>query len=441
MDINYERLEWEDFPSTETPINADNLNHLEEGIAGLYAERYEMQSNIAYVEDGETASKDYLPNSYLMRDGLFYKVTKTILYGDSFDSGEDGNIEHVDVSSQFGSGGGGSTGCVELTQAQYDALSDEAKMLDVIYLITDSPDNYLDEVFGDFATVEYTDTASKAYAVGDYLVHDSKFYKVTTAIAQGDTIVPDTNVVKTTVGGEVNELYKVFGDFATVESTTTASKGYSSGDLLVLNSKLYRVTSGFAQGATIVPDTNVVETTVSDEIAPILIVPDTAPSATAPLIDVLQSKWSTRLPADTRPRLVRVDYVTGGAFVGYLNRYVSGGQSYGSGLLTKFDGTFCKVKMVSGTVTVTEISNHVVLERRQASYGAIAAGAQIEVKMDLSKSGYTSVPGYAFTVSGCIVNNIYNQNAYNDGRVQIRNMTSTAVSSGTVYVNMVYVKN
>lgn len=206
MDINYERLEWEDFPSTETPINADNLNHLEEGIAGLYAERYEMQSNIAYVEDGDTASKDYLPNSYLMRDGLFYKVTKTILYGDSFDSGEDGNIEHVDISSQFGSGGGGSTGCVELTQAQYDALSDEAKMLDVIYLITDSPDNYLDEVFGDFASVEYTDTASKAYAVGDYLVYDSKFYKVTSAISQGDTIVPDTNVVKTTVGEELDDL-------------------------------------------------------------------------------------------------------------------------------------------------------------------------------------------------------------------------------------------
>lgn len=210
MDINYERLEWEDFPSTETPINADNLNHLEEGIAGLYAERYEMQSNIAYVEDGDTASKDYLPNSYLMRDGLFYKVTKTILYGDSFDSGEDGNIEHVDISSQFGSGGGGSTGCVELTQAQYDALSDEAKMLDVIYLITDSPDNYLDEVFGDFASVEYTDTASKAYAVGDYLVYDNKFYKVTSAIAQGGTIVPDTNVVKTTVGDEVGNRTKRF---------------------------------------------------------------------------------------------------------------------------------------------------------------------------------------------------------------------------------------
>ena len=441
MSREYDQLAWVDYPETLTPISAANLNRMENGIANLYTDRNKMENNIAYVEEGETATRHYFINSYLMLNGIFYKTTSEINIGDILDPTLAGNIEHVDVSSQFGSGGGGSTGCVELTQAQYDALSDEAKMLDVIYLITDSPDNYLDEVFGDFATVEYTDTASKAYAVGDYLVYDSKFYKVTTAIAQGDTIVPDTNVVKTTVGDEVNELYKVFGDFATVEPTTTASKGYGGGDLLVLNSKLYRVTAGFSQGDTIVPGTNVVETTVSDETKPILIVPDSAPSATAPLIDVLQSKWSTQLPADTRPRLVRVDYVTGGAFVGYLNRYVSGGQSYGSGLLTKFDGTFCKVKMVSGTVTVTEISNHVVLERRQATYGAIAAGAQIEVKMDLSKSGYTSVPGYAFTVSGCIVNNIYNQNAYNDGRVQIRNMTSTAVSSGTVYVNMVYVKN
>ena len=101
---------------------------------------------------------------------------------------------------------GGSTGCVELTQAQYDALSDAEQMEDVIYLITDSPDNYLDEVFGDFASVEYTNTASKAYAVGDYLVYDSKFYKVTSAISQGATIVPNTNVVKTTVGEELTDV-------------------------------------------------------------------------------------------------------------------------------------------------------------------------------------------------------------------------------------------
>lgn len=225
MNIEYERLEWEDYPSTETPINAENLNHLEEGIAGLYSDRYDMQSNIAYVEDGDTASKDYIPNSYLMRDGLFYKVKKTILYGDSFDSGEDGNIEHVDISSQFGSGGGGSTGCVELTQAQYDALSDEAKMLDVIYLITDSPDNYLDEVFGNFATVEYTDTASKPYDPGDYLVYNNKFYVVTDSIAQDDTITPGTNVEQTTVGDAL-QSHKLIPDNSDLNDYTIPGTYY-----------------------------------------------------------------------------------------------------------------------------------------------------------------------------------------------------------------------
>ena len=95
---------------------------------------------------------------------------------------------------------------MELTQAEYDALSREEKNADVIYLITDSPDNYLDEVFGDFASVEYTSTASKAYAVGDYLVYNSRFYKVTSSIAQGGTIAVGTNVVKTTVGDELDAI-------------------------------------------------------------------------------------------------------------------------------------------------------------------------------------------------------------------------------------------
>lgn len=34
--VNYERLDWEDYPSEDTPLNAENLNQMEEGIAGLY---------------------------------------------------------------------------------------------------------------------------------------------------------------------------------------------------------------------------------------------------------------------------------------------------------------------------------------------------------------------------------------------------------------------
>lgn len=34
--INYERINWEDLPARTTPINAENLNKMDEAIAGLY---------------------------------------------------------------------------------------------------------------------------------------------------------------------------------------------------------------------------------------------------------------------------------------------------------------------------------------------------------------------------------------------------------------------
>lgn len=257
MSREYDQLAWVDFPERLTPISAANLNRMENGIANLYTDRNKMENNIAYVEEGEEATRHYFINSYLMLNGIFYKTTSEINVGDLLDYGLDGNITHVDISSQFGSGGGGSTGCVELTQAQYDALSEEAKMLDVIYLITDSPDNYLDEVFGDFATVEYTDTASKAYAVGDYLVYDSKFYRVTSAIEQGDIIVPDTNVVKTTVGEEFKKRDIIDCDNVPISAGTNTTIGTKTDSRITSDHKVVGYNIVFADPSKIVSAVNV----------------------------------------------------------------------------------------------------------------------------------------------------------------------------------------
>lgn len=53
------------------------------------------------------------------------------------------------------------------------------------------------------ATVEDSSTASKAYSVGEFLIFDGKLCKVTTAISQGGTITLNTNVVKTTITDEL----------------------------------------------------------------------------------------------------------------------------------------------------------------------------------------------------------------------------------------------
>lgn len=56
------------------------------------------------------------------------------------------------------------------------------------------------------ATVESTTTASKAYAVGDYLVYNGILYKVISAIDSGETLTPNTNIEATTAGAELTSL-------------------------------------------------------------------------------------------------------------------------------------------------------------------------------------------------------------------------------------------
>lgn len=51
-----------------------------------------------------------------------------------------------------------------------------------------------------------------------------------------------------------------------VETTTTTSKAYSTGDLLIYNGTLYKVTSAISSGGTITPGTNVSATTIEESL-------------------------------------------------------------------------------------------------------------------------------------------------------------------------------
>lgn len=68
-------------------------------------------------------------------------------------------------------------------------------------------------------------------------------------------------------GGIYTALQDILGDFAPVETSSSASKAYRANELLVYNNKLYRMTIAISSGSTITPGTNCVQTTVSDEIA------------------------------------------------------------------------------------------------------------------------------------------------------------------------------
>ena len=66
-----------------------------------------------------------------------------------------------------------------------------------------------------FAPAE-SQTAAAAHAVGTYLTYNNTLYKVTTAIAIGDTLTPGTNISSTTVGEEIEQIRAVTDSFSIV---------------------------------------------------------------------------------------------------------------------------------------------------------------------------------------------------------------------------------
>lgn len=102
---------------------------------------------------------------------------------------------------------------VSLTQTEYDALTETQKNDGTVYFITDS-DAVLDasdvsvgsgtveDSIGSIAVIE-TSPATSAHAVGTYLVYNGKLYKVTSAISANEQLVVGTNIVATTVGDEL----------------------------------------------------------------------------------------------------------------------------------------------------------------------------------------------------------------------------------------------
>lgn len=88
---------------------------------------------------------------------------------------------------------------------------------DFIYPVTKSSAVYMpddtktlngevEDIHSNVATIEDSSTASKAYAVGEFLVYNSQLYKVTAAIASGDTLTVGTNIASTSIGDEITAL-------------------------------------------------------------------------------------------------------------------------------------------------------------------------------------------------------------------------------------------
>lgn len=79
------------------------------------------------------------------------------------------------------------------------------------------------------ATIESTNSASRNYAKGEFLVYNGLLYKVTAAISSGGTIAPGTNCVATNTGTEL----KALNDSLSTKSTIATVDIFTSNDHVV----------------------------------------------------------------------------------------------------------------------------------------------------------------------------------------------------------------
>lgn len=168
--LDFERLDWEDYPSAATPLSANNLNRLEDAMESIYGDVGDQEEsienilgNFANPEPTAVATKDYLPGELLVLGEYLYKTVRAISEGETLAVGN--NIVRRTVSEE---------------------------------LASNDPSN--------IAEVEHGSTASKSYAPGSYIFWDGSFYIVTALIVAGTPIVEGTNVARTNVGNELTVL-------------------------------------------------------------------------------------------------------------------------------------------------------------------------------------------------------------------------------------------
>lgn len=129
----------------------------------------------------------------------------------------------------------------------------------------------------DIAPIE-TSVTSKAYAVGDQLYYNGMLYSVIAAIAQGETLVVDTNIElsdKVTeqikaLNGEVgtlnSALTNVESDIAPIEDGTNYSTSYTKGAQFIRGGLLYEVTASSVNSSTAINTASGGNATLADNI-------------------------------------------------------------------------------------------------------------------------------------------------------------------------------
>lgn len=91
--------------------------------------------------------------------------------------------------------------------------------------------NYYSNLFGNIKN--QGSTASKAYAVGDYLILNGTFYRVTAAISQGESLTPGSNITATNVSAELNTVSNNLKNKSSVSVSRNLTTGTKVGTITI----------------------------------------------------------------------------------------------------------------------------------------------------------------------------------------------------------------
>lgn len=159
----YTPIDWQDAPSTETPLSAENLAHMDNAIASLHGDVATIEERLDNITVGDASL-----------------MTATF---------EDDPLPDIDLQSS------GST----LANLITGIHSRVAHILD--FIASAATKEELATTVSNIAVVEETNIASRAYSPGDYLVYQNGFYKTNTAVAEGTDFTDSVDLV--TLGDEI----------------------------------------------------------------------------------------------------------------------------------------------------------------------------------------------------------------------------------------------
>lgn len=254
--LDYEKVNWEDAPSDTTPLSAENLNNMDNGIAALYADVGDLEDAQATIitkdivptevydedEGAYISAHEYAIGDVMILSDSNYQALDAIDIGDEIIPLPEG-MTVADIPQSVWESGEPNVAPISLGDAVVKAVSDNVQQDQDVVKTSDIKNNIttstatsnkvLDarqgKVLGSLIAYinSMSDLAVNDYSVGKYLIIEGLLYRVIQHINQYDPFQVGVNIVQTTVADELKSLSEamLFADWTTCSLSNTYSSG------------------------------------------------------------------------------------------------------------------------------------------------------------------------------------------------------------------------